>query len=67
MMNIRSLDSKESVGVKYNTAYASKCVQSSDLKATGVTVILLSQDKQSSRLSLHKVSSEAAVCICYSK
>ena len=54
MMNIGKLDSNESMGLNIKTGYAPNCVQSSDLKATrifvillkaaGIFVILLSQD-----------------------
>ena len=51
MMNIRNLDSKESVGVKFEESICTElCLKSSSLKAAGIFVILLSQDgKQLSR------------------
>ena len=39
-----TIGSKESVGVKFKEGYAPNCVWSSGLKATGIFVILLSQD-----------------------
>ena len=42
MMNMRNLGSKESFGVKFT--YAPNCVESYGLKATGIFVVLLSQD-----------------------
>ena len=43
MMNMRNLGSKESFGVKFT--YAPNCVESYVcLKATGIFVVLLSQD-----------------------
>ena len=41
MMNIGKLGSNESMGLNIKTGYAPNCVQSSDLKATRIFVILL--------------------------
>ena len=41
MMNIGKLGSNESMGLNIKTGYAPNCVQSSDLKATGIFVIWL--------------------------
>ena len=43
MMNTRNLDSKEILGAGFKI-YESNCVQGSGFKATGIFVILLSQD-----------------------
>ena len=44
MMNIGKLGSNESMGLNIKTGYAPNCVQSSDLKAAVIFVILPSQD-----------------------
>ena len=44
MINIQNLGLQESVGVKCTDGIYTKFVESSGLKATGVLVILLSQD-----------------------
>ena len=74
MMNIRNLGSKESARVKSKAGICAKLCLRSGLKATGIFVILLSQDgfesdspEKSPKQSLPKVTSDAAVCRCSSK
>ena len=44
MVTIWNLGSNESVEVNIKTAFAPNCFQSSGLKATGIFVLLMSQD-----------------------
>ena len=69
MMNIRSLGPKESLGLNLKRAYTLNSALSSGFKATGIFVILLSQNglkatlqKESPTQSHSKVTSETVVC-----
>ena len=72
MMNMQNLGSQESVGIKYvDGIYAEFCLKlwsESDCYFCNITELVLNAiQKQSSKQSLHKVSSEAALRRCSSK
>ena len=70
MMNIPSLGSKESLGVKFREVKCAELCLKFWFKATGIFIILLSQKatvrKESPKQTLAKVDSEAAVRRCSS-
>ena len=75
MMNIQNLNLQGSIGIKYiNSIYAKLCLKRC-LKEASIFVILMSQGgfrcdsetKVPNNESLHKVSSEAAICKWSSK